>query len=103
MAIKVELDVEYEGETTSVVVRPKSFKEFETTQKKSFIDYIENPDLTGTYWLAWHSFKLKGLTTKSFDDWLDGLDDVQVKVIGEEHPKDQPDQSSDTTSDSPSH
>lgn len=98
MAIKVELDVEYEGEKIAITVRPKSFKEFETSQK-SFIAYTENPDLTGTYWLAWHSFKLKGLTTKPFDDWLDGLDDVEVKVIGEEHPKDQATQSSDITSD----
>lgn len=33
MAIKVELDVEYEGEKIAITVRPKSFKEFETSQK----------------------------------------------------------------------
>ena len=87
MAQKIQLIVEYDGKISKVVVRPKTYKEFEKKFESTVSEFQENPSATGTYWLAWHSFLIQELTTDGFEQWIDGLDGVEFDVVGEEHPK----------------
>ena len=88
MAAKIKLAVEHDGSTYEVVVRPKTLKEFEKKFDQTITEFYQNESITGTYWLAWHASLVAEITSQGFDQWMDGLDDVDTVEIGDEHPKD---------------
>lgn len=97
MAEKIQLEVEYDGVITKVIVKPKTYKEFEKKFDQTISEFQQNWSATGTYWLAWHSFLIQGLTTQGFEEWMDKLDGVEPDIVGAEHPKENPPATSATS------
>lgn len=100
MAQKFVVRVEYRGEIQDVTIRPKSFKEYEKKFDQTFNEFSQNPSMTGTFWLAWHSLMLLGDVDAvgGFEKWMDDLDSVETVEEGQEHPKDLPTPTQDTSS-----
>ena len=67
------------GDKVPVIVTPKAQVEFERHYKLGIANaFGDDMRMEYIYFLAWKAMVHIGRTTKSFDDWLDDVEDIEM-------------------------
>lgn len=77
--MKAGIKLEHSGQTIEVVATPPDFVAWERRTKRKTSDLATlGVGVEDLAFLAWSSIRRRGEAAPDFDDWLDGLDAIEM-------------------------
>ena len=78
--MQLKMNITTASGSQAVAIRPKAIVGWELKHSRKISELAQGIGMSDMSWLAWRQLTDEGSTSSSFDEWLDGLVDVEPIV-----------------------